>query len=68
MVTPVCHHKNKTIKQQDDFARTSYSQHVHRMSIMTAISVVLKLSLDNVNELSRHSRSSNSRALVCKST
>jgi len=29
--------KNKTIKQQDDLARASYSKLVQRMSIMAAI-------------------------------
>jgi len=50
--------RKKPIKHHDDLARASYSQHVHRMSIMAAISVALKLSLDNVNEPSQHCRSS----------
>jgi len=29
--------KNEVILQPDDLARASYSQHVHRMSIMAAI-------------------------------
>ena len=55
------------MKQQDDLALASHCQLVDKNSIMAAISVVLKFSLDNVNEPSRHCRSSNSRALISES-
>jgi hypothetical protein len=45
-------------EQRVDLTRASHCQPVHRMSIMAVITVVLKLSLDNVNEPSRHCTSS----------
>lgn len=55
-------------KSKDDLVRASYCQPVLGMSIMAAISVMFKLSLDNVNDSSRYCRSSNSRALMFEST